>query len=61
MKVTDKENGGMPRLLALEDDKDKNDYLTSFYGELYVRDIVERNGIFHCNLIEMLLGRAELF
>ncbi len=37
--------GGMPRLLALEDDKDKKDYLTTLYSELYVKDIVERNGI----------------
>lgn len=37
--------GGMPRLLSLEDDKDKKDYLTSLYSELYVKDIVERNGI----------------
>lgn len=37
--------GGMPRLLALKDDKDKKDYLTSLYSELYVKDIVERNGI----------------
>lgn len=37
--------GGMPRLFALEDDKDKKDYLTSLYSELYVKDIVERNGI----------------
>ena len=37
--------GGMPRLLALVDDKDKKDYLTSLYSELYVKDIVERNGI----------------
>lgn len=37
--------GGMPRLLALEDEKDKKDYLMSLYSELYVRDIVERNGI----------------
>jgi len=37
--------GGMPRVLALEDDKDKKDYLTSLYNELYVKDIVERNGI----------------
>ena len=37
--------GGMPRLLALEDGKDKKDYLTSLYSELYVKDIVERNGI----------------
>ena len=37
--------GGMPRLSALEDEKDKKDYLMSLYSELYVRDIVERNGI----------------
>ena len=37
--------GGMPRLLALEDEKEKKDYLTSLYSELYVKDIVERNGI----------------
>ena len=37
--------GGMPRLLALEDDREKKDYLTSLYSELYVSDIVERNGI----------------
>lgn len=37
--------GGMPRLLALEDEKDKKSYLTSLYSELYIRDIVERNGI----------------
>lgn len=37
--------GGMPRLLALDDEKDKKEYLTSLYSELYVKDIVERNGI----------------
>lgn len=37
--------GGMPRLLALTDEKDKKDYLSSLYSELYVTDIVERNGI----------------
>ena len=40
--------GGMPRLPALEDEKDKKDkkdYLTSLYSELYVKDIVERNGM----------------
>ncbi len=34
--------GGMPRLLALEDEKDKKDYLTSLFREVYIRDIVER-------------------
>ncbi len=37
--------GGMPRLLALKDEKDKKDYLSSLYSELYIKDIVERNGI----------------
>lgn len=37
--------GGMPRLLALTDEKDKKDYLYSLCSELYVKDIVERNGI----------------
>lgn len=37
--------GGMPRLLALTDEKDKKNYLSSLYNELYIKDIVERNGI----------------
>lgn len=37
--------GGMPRLLALPDEKDKKDYLTALYNELYIKDIVERNRI----------------
>lgn len=37
--------GGMPRLLMLEDEKDKKDYLASLYSELYVKDIVERDKI----------------
>ena len=37
--------GGMPRLLAMSYEKDKKDYLNALYSELYVKDIVERNGI----------------
>lgn len=37
--------GGMPRIAALEDEKDKKEYLTNLCKELYVKDIVERNGI----------------
>lgn len=37
--------GGMPRLVALSDEQDKKDYLTALYGELYIKDIVERNRI----------------
>lgn len=37
--------GGMPRVLQISDAKDKKNYLTSLYSELYIKDIVERNGI----------------
>ncbi len=36
---------GMPRLLSLKDDKDKKDYLIQLNNEVYVKDIIERNGI----------------
>ena len=47
--------GGMPRLLALDDEKDKKDYLSSLYIELYIRDIVERNGIEREDLLNDIL------
>lgn len=37
--------GGLPRITALADEKDKKAYLTSLYQELYIKDIVERNSI----------------
>ena len=37
--------GGMPHILALTEENDKKDYLSSLYRELYIKDIVERNGI----------------
>ena len=47
--------GGMPRLLALTDEKDKKDYLSSLYSELYVKDIVERNGIVREDILNDIL------
>lgn len=47
--------GGMPRLLALTDEKDKKDYLSSLYAELYVKDIVERNSIEHEDILNDIL------
>lgn len=47
--------GGMPRLLSLPDEKDKKDYLTSLYSELYVRDIVERNSIEREDILNEIL------
>jgi len=37
--------GGMPRLLGMDDEQDKKEYLQNLYSELYIRDIVERNNI----------------
>ena len=37
--------GGMPRVISMQDDKDKKDYLSSLYKELYIKDVVERNKI----------------
>lgn len=48
--------GGMPRLLALKNEKDKKDYLTSLYNELYIKDIVERNGIEREDILNDILN-----
>ena len=47
--------GGMPRLLALTDEKDKKDYLSSLYSELYIKDIIERNGIEREDILNNIL------
>ncbi len=47
--------GGMPRLLALDDEKEKKDYLSSLYSELYVKDIVERNSIEREDILNNIL------
>lgn len=48
--------GGMPRLLTLKDEKDKKDYLTSLYKELYIKDIVERNRIEREDILNDILN-----
>lgn len=47
--------GGMPRVLQMFDEKDKKNYLTSLYNELYIKDIVERNGIEREDVLEDIL------
>lgn len=47
--------GGMPRILSMEDEKDKKDYLSSLYRELYIKDIVERNGIEREDILNNIL------
>lgn len=48
--------GGMPRLLTLKDEKDKKDYLTSLYNELYIKNIVERNRIEREDILNDILN-----
>lgn len=47
--------GGMPRILALTDEKDKKEYLSTLYQELYVKDIVERNDIKRTDILNDIL------
>lgn len=48
--------GGMPRILAMADEKDRKDYLLSLYRELYIKDIVERNGIKREDILNDILN-----
>ena len=47
--------GGLPRIALTKDDKDKKDYLSSLYSELYIKDIVERNNITREDLLNDVL------
>ncbi len=47
--------GGLPRVTQIEDENDKKNYLTSLYGELYIKDIVERKGIEREDILEDIL------
>ena len=47
--------GGLPRITALSDEKDKKEYLAELYRELYIKDIVERNGIEREDLLNDIL------
>ena len=48
--------GGMPRITSLDDEKDKKEYLSSLYRELYIKDIVERNGIEREDILNDILN-----
>lgn len=47
--------GGMPRIVALTDEKDKKTYLSNLYAELYVKDIVERNKLEREDILNAIL------
>lgn len=47
--------GGMPRITALKDEKDKKAYLTNLYDELYMKDIIERNRLEREDILNAIL------
>lgn len=47
--------GGMPRIAALNDEKDKKAYLANLYDELYVKDIIERNRLEREDILNAIL------
>lgn len=48
--------GGMPYLLKIKEDKDKQKYLKNLFTEIYIKDITERNSIQNINSFEKLLN-----
>lgn len=47
--------GGMPRIIYIENEQDKKEYLLSLYQELYIKDIVARNGIEREDVLNYIL------
>lgn len=47
--------GGMPRVLQMSEEQDKKEYQSNLYSELYVKDIVERNGIEREDILNSIL------
>ena len=47
--------GGMPRVAGMTDEKDKKEYLSNLYEELYIKDIVERNHLEREDLLNAIL------
>ncbi|NMA93712.1 MAG: ATP-binding protein [Clostridiales bacterium] len=47
--------GGMPRILYMDNEQDKKEYLSSLFKEVYIKDIVERNGIERTDVLNNIL------
>lgn len=47
--------GGMPHLFKLSSDKMKSDYLKNLFKEVYIKDIVDRNGVNNKDSLEKLI------
>lgn len=47
--------GGLPKILAIENEEDKADYLRNIFKETYIKDILERNDVRNPVELEELL------
>lgn len=47
--------GGLPRIISIQNESDKKEYLSSLYRELYIKDIVERNKIGRIDILDNIL------
>lgn len=47
--------GGLPKILEMENDEDKSDYLRDIFKETYIKDILERNEVRNQAEMEELL------
>jgi len=47
--------GGMPRVVQIKDERDKKQYLTQLYQEVYIKDIVERYHIERADIMNDIL------
>ena len=52
--------GGMPYLLNLHSIRQKQDYLQSLFREVYIKDIIEYNGIERQDILDDMLDFFQL-
>lgn len=48
--------GGLPRVLSINSNEDKNEYLKSLFSEVYMKDILERNNIENIDALGEILN-----
>lgn len=48
--------GGMPRILAFDDENEKSKYLKQLFEKTYINDIIERNDIQRIDIIDSMLN-----
>ena len=48
--------GGMPHIVQIQNEEDKKNYLKNLYDELYIKDIIERNGVQKEELLNEILN-----